>query len=175
MRSGAKRFIYPFFLLAGLFFLETALNRVFGSDAVRYFVPQLVFLFVIVVAVWRDLREALGWSFVAGFMGEWFSALYFGTVIFLCLIAVMITYVITRKVASQDVSFSTATAIVGLAAVLLPVGAWGFNVFVSGFGLVTSLPFSDYFSWRLVFRLGANFLFFLFINRIFIRLFDEQT
>jgi len=165
-----KRFLYLFFFLLILFWLEAAFRKVFATS---YFVPQFVILFITVFAVSRDMKETLYWCFIAGFLGELFSGLYFGTFIFMCIIAAAITHFVTRKAAYQDISFSTVMVIVALQVLLLPFFAWLFNLAVGGLGLTVHPPLAEFFSWKLVWRMVMNMFLFFPINKSFRIFFDE--
>ncbi len=166
-----KRFLYLILFLVFLFWLETAFQKVFHGS---FFVPQFLVLFITVFAVSRDLKETLYWCFIAGFFGELFSSLYFGSFIFMCMIAACVAYFVTRNIAAQDVSISTVLVIVSAQAVLLPLGAWLFNAAVGGLGLVINPHFSEFFSWKLALRVLVNAVFFFPINKIFRIFFDES-
>ena len=165
-----KRFLYLLFFLVLLFWLEAAFQKVFGAS---FFIPQFVILFVTVFAISRDLKETLYWCFAAGFLGELFSGLYFGPFLFMCLIAALAAYFVTRKVTAQDISISTVLVIVLLQAVLLPLGAWFFNAAVGGLGLAVYPPFLEFFSWKLILQVLVNVIFFFPINKLFRVIFDE--
>lgn len=165
-----KRYIYLFLFLLVLFWIEAAFQKVFAGS---FFVPQFVILFITVFVISRDLKETLYWSFAAGFLGELFSGLYFGSFIFMCIAAAVIAYFVTRNVTAQDISFSTVAVTVSLQVILLPFFVWVFNILAGGLGLTSHPPFSEFFTWKLGIRLFMNLIFFFPINRIFRIFFDE--
>ena len=165
-----KRFFYHFLFLLTLFWLEAALQKAFGPS---YLIPQLLVLFITVFAVSRELKESLYWCFIVGLLGELFSGLYFGTFIFLCIVACLNAYFVTRKITSQEVSFSTVAVILALQAVTLPLAAYFFTLAVGGLSFTPILGFKIFFNVSIFTRFFANYLLFFPINKLFKIFLDE--
>ena len=165
-----RKFFYHFLFLLVLFWLEASFQRVFPAS---FLVPQFVLVFAVVYAVNRPLKELLVMSMIAGFLGELFSGLYFGSVISALLAASLAVYFVSRSVTVQALSLSSAAFLLITVTAVFPLWIFLYNLGVSGLGLADTEPFREFYSWQLLWRAAANVIVFFPLNALFKSLFHE--
>lgn len=160
-----KRTAIYFLLLIFMFLLQIAALQVFSS-APRA-VPQLLLLSVIVLSLTHSLSEAVWYAFFAGWLGEVFSGLFFGTYIFGFVVVGIAVYLITRHLTSQEATILTTVILVISGTLLLPFLAYWFNWFASSLYSILPFPIRNFYPPAIIWTAISNLIFSYPIAKIF--------
>ena len=152
-----KKNIIFFLVLIFLFLLQIASLKVFSN--VWYIVPQLLLVFVIVLSITDSLPEAVWFAFIAGFFAEIFSGLFFGTYIFGFVAIGVGVYIITRHLASQEITILTTAVLVVSGTLLLPFLAYCFNWLASSLYSTLPFPIRNFYSSAIIWTVASNAIF----------------
>lgn len=160
-----------YFILLALFWLEVGFKKAFPTS---FFVPQFVLVFAVIYAASAELNDVLRIGMIAGFLGELFSGQYFGAGLFAFLVSCLIAYFVSRSVVAQALSMSGSIMILLVIGAIFPLLVYTFGFIASGVNGAVTPSLRDYYSWQLIWRIVANLLIFLPLNRIIMHLTNEQ-
>ena len=160
-----KKYILYFLYFFLLFLLQVSSTKVF-SDYL-FIIPQFVLLFVIIFALSNSFIETLWFSFIAGFLSELFSGLFFGSQISAFLVIGLGVYLATRNLAPREITVPTVIVLVVTGTLLYELWLFVFGYLASVSGLSSALSFKYFFSTKLVWTVLLNLLFFYPLNFLF--------
>lgn len=153
-----KRYLYHILFLLALFVLQAAAIKVWAFSI--YAVPEIVMIFVIIFALSHSFPETLWFAFGAGFLLEFFSAEFFGAQIWAMVLTGALVYAATRYLTAQEISIPTAIALVAGGTVLFGLWIFLYSALGAVLGIVPVASLSQLYSWRIVWTILINILFF---------------
>lgn len=165
-----KRNLYYFLFILILFFLQSALVKVFPGS---FWIPHLLLLFAIAAAITEESGRATTLAFIAGFFGELFSTMAFGSIISSMLAATLAAHFFTRKLTSQEIPARTGTLIVLAETLIVIAWIYLYNLAANGLGFGESIRLSEIFRFAILWQFIVNVIFFFPINRLYRIIFND--
>lgn len=161
-----KRYLRYLIFLLVLFLIEASATRVFGETL--YLVPGLLLCFVIIFALTHSFSETLWMSFATGFLHEIFSGNFFGAQIVALVLIGSMVYLVTRKLTPQEITLPVSAFAVGVGTMLLVILVFAYLELSSVFHLTSAVSLRSVFSWRIIWTVVVNLIFFYPIRFILI-------
>lgn len=161
----AKKHLYQVLFLIFLWLLEIALSRVFAEE--KFIIPQLVLLYVIVLALTRSQVESIWYAFAAGFLQEVFSGLFFGAHVFSLIIIAVLVYFVTRHWTVQDISFVASVLTVFTSTILLIILTFFYHQFFVFLNFAEKAALGSFFGLGIVLTIFLNLIFFYLFRALF--------
>lgn len=157
-----KKQIYRIIFLFILFLIQTALLKVFPTSIARLLVPELVLVFIIVHAVYfsSSFPETLWLAMLAGFFIELVSGLFFGTYMAALSLTGIASYLLTRKIASQEAKIPTVILLVSVATVFYAMLGFLYNQSASSLSLAAGPGFRNFLSAGIFLTILSNLIVF---------------
>lgn len=161
----SKKYLYYISFLLLLFLIQTAAVEVFSKS--RYLVPQLLLLYLIVFASAHTLVETVWMGMLAGFLAEFFSGLFFGSVLLGLAVTAAAVYFVTRNLTAQEISGWPAVLLVILASLFFNFSLYLVHNAAGLLHIAASLPLRYFLSGATTLTVISNLIFFYPVRAVF--------